>query len=80
MTPAVAYTFEPVPLWANSYIRMQRTEEAQVELRELVHELFEVWPKQPFMRSRVSSTGMLVSTENCFQQIGIRHRYAHYPL
>ncbi|HEY6973153.1 MAG TPA: hypothetical protein VI359_02495 [Nitrospiraceae bacterium] len=41
---------------------------------------FSITPKEPFMASCVSSTGVLVSTESWFNKIAIRHSHAYHPL
>jgi hypothetical protein len=39
-----------------------------------------ITPKQPFMASCASSTGILVSTETWFNKIAMRHSHAYHPL
>jgi hypothetical protein len=41
---------------------------------------FSITPKEPFMASCASSTGVLVSTETWFNKIAIRHSHAYHPL
>lgn len=41
---------------------------------------FSITPKQPFMESCASSTGVLVSTQSWFSKIAIRHSHAYHPL
>jgi hypothetical protein len=41
---------------------------------------FSITPKEPFMASCASSTGILVSTESWFNKIAMRHSQAYHPL
>jgi len=41
---------------------------------------FSITPKEPFMASCASSTGVLISTESWFNKIAIRHSHAYHPL
>jgi len=41
---------------------------------------FSITPKQPFMASCASSTGVLVPTQSWFSKIAIRHSHAYHPL
>ncbi len=41
---------------------------------------FSVTPKQPFMTSCASSTGVRISTESWFNKLAIRHSHAYHPL
>lgn len=41
---------------------------------------FTITPKQPFMASCASNTGVLVSTESWFNKIAMRHSHAYHPL
>jgi hypothetical protein len=41
---------------------------------------FSITPREPFMASCVSSTGVLISTESWFTKIAMRHSHAYHPL
>ena len=41
---------------------------------------FSITPKQPFMVSCASGTGMRLSTESWFSKLAIRHSHAYHPL
>jgi hypothetical protein len=41
---------------------------------------FSITPKQPFMATCASSTGVLISTESWFNKIAMRHSQAYHPL
>ncbi len=41
---------------------------------------FSITPKQPFMESCVSETGLRLSTESWFEKIAMRHSHAYHPL
>ncbi len=41
---------------------------------------FSITPKQPFLPSCVSKTGLRLSTESWFNKIAIRHSHAYHPL
>ena len=41
---------------------------------------FSITPKQPFMASCASETGLRLSTESWFNKVAIRHSHAYHPL
>jgi hypothetical protein len=41
---------------------------------------FSITPRQPFMASCVSATGLRISTESWFNKLAIRHSHAYHPL
>jgi hypothetical protein len=41
---------------------------------------FSIAPRQPFIRSCVSGTGLRLSTESWFNKLAIRHSHAYHPL
>lgn len=41
---------------------------------------FSITPKQPFMASCASDTGLRLSTESWFNKVAIRHSHAYHPL
>lgn len=41
---------------------------------------FSITPKQPFVKSCASATGLRLSTESWFNKIAIRHSHAYHPL
>jgi hypothetical protein len=41
---------------------------------------FSITPRQPFITSCASDTGLLLSTESWFNKVSIRHSHAYHPL